>query len=29
VKLKRLKGKPKREKVSDKALWVPDTFVSQ
>jgi polyphosphate kinase 2 len=26
VKLKPLKGKPKREKVSDKALWVPNTF---
>jgi polyphosphate kinase len=26
VKLKRLKGKPKRESVSEKALWVPDTF---
>jgi polyphosphate kinase len=26
LKLKRLKGKPKRERVTDKALWVPDTF---
>jgi polyphosphate kinase 2 len=26
VKLPRLKGKPKSEHVTDKALWVPDTF---
>jgi polyphosphate kinase len=27
VKLKRLKDKPKRERVTDKALWVPNTFM--
>ena len=26
VKLPKLKGKPKSEHVTDKALWVPDTF---
>ncbi|WP_266169320.1 polyphosphate kinase 2 [Dyella subtropica] len=26
IKLAKLKGKPKREKVTDKALWVPSTF---
>jgi polyphosphate kinase len=26
VKLRKLKNKPKHEKVTDKALWVPDTF---
>lgn len=28
VKLPKLKGKPKEEKITDKALWVPDTFDS-
>jgi polyphosphate kinase len=28
VKLPKLKGKPKREDITDKALWVPDTFES-
>ncbi|GLQ47583.1 transcriptional regulator [Dyella lipolytica] len=28
LKLKPLKGKPKRERVTDKALWVPDAFGS-
>jgi polyphosphate kinase 2 len=26
IKLPKLRGKPRRENVSDKALWVPDTF---
>jgi polyphosphate kinase len=28
VKLPKLKGKPKREKITEQALWVPDTFDS-
>ena len=29
VKLPRLKGKPRREHVTDKAQWVPDSFADE